>query len=195
MIFAKLRRSTIIISYKGTQVIDTTRLILRKFELTDSIHMFKNWSNDFDVCKYLSWEPHGDISVTQQIIQDWVNSYSDDACYNWAIIYKLSGEAIGSISLIQLDEQNESCEVGYCMSNDFWGLGIMTEALNYVIQYMFDKIGVNRIVAKHDVQNPASGKVMKKCGMKFEGILRQSIKDRGGNFCDYASYSILRNDI
>lgn len=76
----------------------------------------------------------------------------------------------------------------------FWNKGIITESLNAVIKFFFEEVGINRIEAKHDINNPASGEVMKKCGMQFEGILRQAGKNNTG-LCDLAVYSILKDDI
>lgn len=64
--------------------------------------------------------------------------------------------------------------IGYCIGTKWWHKGIMSEALGTVIDYLFDEIGMNRIESRHDVRNPHSGAVMKKCGMKYEGTLRQS---------------------
>ena len=70
----------------------------------------------------------------------------------------------------------------------------MTEALTAVIRYLFDEVKMHRILAKHDVDNPASGKVMQKCGMKREGIFRQYYLHEDGTYSDSVLYSILENE-
>ena len=99
-----------------------------------------------------------------------------------------------SIDVVNLNEKLATAEIGYCLSKKHWGQGIMTEALKAVIDYLFSEVGLNRIVARHNVHNLASGRVMQKSGMTFEGVQRQSGKDNKGNYCDLAHYSILRGE-
>lgn len=182
------------ITHKGTQLIETERLLLRKFKPSDAEDMFKNWSSDSEVCKFLSWNPHKDLSETKKIVESWVNAYTD-CTYNWAIELKEIGEIIGQISLISLNETYSSCILGYNIGRSFWGQGIMTEALKSVIDYLLNEICVNRIEGRHNTLNPASGKVMQKSGMKFEGILRQAKINKDGEFYDLAVYSIVKSDL
>lgn len=178
----------------GTQEIKTERLLLRRFKLSDAEDMFNNWANDSDVTKYLMWQPHGSIEVTKQILNDWVNSYSDDGCYNWAIVLKENGETlVGSISVVSKNDEAQSVHIGYCMGKAWWHRGIMTEALTAVIKFFFERVGVNRVEARHDPRNPHSGGVMKKSGMKYEGTLRQADKNNTG-ICDACYYGILRSE-
>jgi [ribosomal protein S5]-alanine N-acetyltransferase len=183
-----------VLSHKGTEAIHTDRLLLRRFELGDAHNMFKNWANDSEVTKFLTWEPHASFEVTKETIEMWVNNYKDTKTYEWAIELKEIGEVIGSIAIVELDEENYACEIGYCISRKYWGKGIMTESLKAVIDYLFSEIGFNRICAKYDTNNVASGKVMEKSGMKYEGTLRQ-VKMRDHNeFYDLAIYAILKNE-
>ena len=72
----------------GTQYIETDRLILRRFELSDAPAMFDNWASDDEVTKFLTWPAHTDVSVTEGILSEWVPQYEDRAFYNWAIVLK-----------------------------------------------------------------------------------------------------------
>lgn len=178
----------------GTQQLETERLILRRFKPSDAEYMFKNWATDYEVSKFLSWNPHKDINVTRQIVDGWLNDYDKNNCYNWAIELKDFGEIIGQISVVSLSEKYCSCEIGYTLGRLFWGKGIMAEALKAVIGYLFNEIGMNRIEAKHNTLNPASGMVMQKSRMKHEGILRQVQVDKNGDYNDLAVYSILKSE-
>lgn len=180
---------------KGTQQIETQRLILRRFKPSDAKHMYKNWAVDSEVCKFLSWNPHKDLSETEHIVEGWIKDYENDDNYNWVIELKDISEAIGQISLMHVNEKYSSCSVGYSISRLFWGKGIITEALKAVIDYLFKEIGMNRIEASHNTLNPASGRVMQKSGMKLEGIIRQPKVDKYGKFYDLALYSILKSDL
>ena len=92
-----------------------------------------------------------------------------------------------------IQPDNSSAEVGYSLSRDFWNRGIMTEALRAVIGHGFGNMNLNRIEAQHETGNPASGAVMRKCGMQREGTLRQRLYNKG-RYVDVELYAILRRD-
>lgn len=177
----------------GTKTIETKRLILRKFEITDSEDMFKNWGSDCNVTKYLSWQIHKDIKDSEDIIKLWISNYEDNSVYNWVIELKEINEVIGNISVVKLENTNKSCEIGYCIGSKYWNKGVTTEAFKNVIDYLFEKVGMNRICAKHNIENVASGEVMKKCKMSYEGILRE-VQFRNDRFSSLAVYSILKEE-
>lgn len=154
--------------HQGTNLIETIRLILRRFEPGDEYEMYKNWASDIEVCRYLFWGPHKDIEITRKRIMDIIDYYNHSNYYNWTLYLKSLGEIIGSISVEVLNDTNEACEVGYCLGRKYWNQGIMTEALRAVMHYLFYEVGYRRIIAKHDVNNPASGTVMRKAGMSFD---------------------------
>ena len=177
----------------GTKIIETNRLILRKFEITDSENMFKNWGSDSNVTKYLSWQTHKDIKDSEEIINLWISNYEDNSVYNWVIELKEIKEVIANISVVKLENTNKSCEIGYCIGSKYWNKGITTEAFQNLIDYLFKEVGINRICAKHDIENIASGEVMKKCKMSYEGALRE-VQFRNNRFCSLAVYSILKSE-
>ncbi len=183
------------LNHKGTLTIESDRLILRRFNIEDAEDMLINWASDTEVTKYLSWEPHKSIDITNQVISVWIDDYEKDHTYNWCIVLKSTGKVIGHISVVQLNNLHETCEIGYCLGRAFWNNGIMTEALQSVIRFLFEEVGMNRIQAKHDLDNPSSGKVMEKVGMKHEGLLRQSRKRKDGTYGSTNIYSILRDEI
>ena len=86
-----------------------------------------------------------------------------------------------------------SAEVGYSLSRAHWNHGYMSEALNAIVEFGFTKLGLNRIEAQHESDNPASGHVMANAGMKFEGTLRQRIYNKG-RYADVDLYAIVRSD-
>ncbi len=176
------------IQHLGTNSIETLRLLLRRFERKDAKDMFHNWAGDPEVCKYLSWGPHSNISVTQARIESWINQYNYENTYVWAIVLKSKNQAIGSISVEIHDDIKKTCEIGYCLGKEYWNQGIMTEALRAVMQYLFFEVGYERIIAKHDILNLASGRVMQKAGMRFEKMLYNVSRRRDGTLCDCAVY-------
>ena len=179
--------------HQGTIKIETNRLILRKFKIEDADIMYRNWASDDEVTKYLTWPTHKNVNETRSILAGWVERYSDPAFYNWVIVLKEIGEAIGNLSVVKYDEKTASAAIGWCMGKRWWGQRIMPEAARAVLQYLFEEVGFNRIAAKHDKENTKSGRVMQKIGMTREGTLRASGKNNQG-VVDEVYYSILKEE-
>ena len=178
----------------GTRKLETKRLILRRFVIEDAEDMYNNWASDSEVTKYLTWPTHPSSEVTKMLLRDWISKYKDDDYFNWAIEYKETGKVIGNISVVKLNKDILSADMGYCMSRSLWGNGIMPEALTEVIDYLLNEVELNRIAACHAVENPKSGRVMNKSGMKLDGVLRQAGKNNQG-ICDEVWYSIIKSDL
>lgn len=178
----------------GTQRIETERLILRRHTVEDAEAMYKNWANDPEVTKFLTWSPHPSSKASRILLEEWVPQYERDNYYQWAIVLKeLGDEPIGGISAVTIRDDIDAVQIGYCIGRAFWHKGIMSEALSAVIDFFFDKVGANRIECRHDPRNPHSGMVMKKCGMQYEGTMRSADKNNLG-LCDTCWYSLLRSD-
>lgn len=180
--------------HKGTVSIETDRLILRQFCLEDSAAAFRNWTSDKRVTEYLRWPAHADIETTEAIIKTWVDGYANDDFYQWAIVLKENGsEPIGTISVVEQNEALDILHIGYCIGYRWWNKGITSEAFSGIIPFLFEQVGANRIESLHDPRNENSGKVMLKCGLKYEGTLREAdINNKG--IVDAAMYSLLARE-
>jgi len=181
------------LTHKGTQTIETSRLLLRKAVREDAEAMFRNWASDPEVTKYLTWPTYEKVETAYQILDLWSSEYEKPNYYQWMIELKELGEPIGSISAVRQNDRVEEAEIGYCIGSRWWHKGIMTEALSAIIEYLFTEVGMNRVAARHDPNNPNSGGVMRKCGMKYEGTTRASDRNNQG-LCDAAHYAILRSE-
>lgn len=181
------------LTHKGTQMIETDRLILRKAVIEDAPAMYRNWASDPEVTRFLTWPPHETVDVSRKVLQSWIDEYENDNYYQWMIVSKEMKEPVGSISGMSPNDVLASVEIGYCIGRKWWHMGIMTEALQAVIRYLFEICGFQRITARHDPNNPHSGNVMQKCGMKFEGIFRQADRNNQG-ICDAVQYAVLLSD-
>ena len=181
------------LTHKGTQIIETPRLILRQAQKTDAGAMFRNWASDPEVTKYLTWPTYEREETADQILAFWEKEYENPGFYQWMIELKEIGQPIGSISVVRLNESVGEGEIGYCIGRPWWHQGITTEAVHAVMEYLFADVGMNRISARHDPRNPHSGHVMKKCGMTYEGTTRSSYRNNQG-ICDTAIYGILRSE-
>jgi len=177
--------------HEGTKVLTTNRLVLRPFELNDTTAVYQNWANDSRVTKYLTWPTHQSENITHKVLESWVEQYAISNFYQWAIVYE-NKKPIGSISVVGIDEGTEAMEIGYCIGYDYWNKGVTTEAFQAVIRFLFDEVKCNRISARHDINNPGSGHVMLKCGLKPEGIQLQAGKNNVG-ICDIATYGIIKS--
>ncbi len=181
------------LTHKGTQTIKTRRLLLRRAELTDAQAMFHNWASDPEVTKHLTWPTHENVNTTCAVLESWIAEYQRSNHYQWMIVLKDLGQPIGTISVVHSRDNIASAEIGYCIGKAWWHRGYTTEALQAVMDFLFDQVGINRIEACHDVNNPHSGNVMKKCGMCLEGIHRAADRNNQG-ICDMARYAILKAD-
>lgn len=180
----------------GTVTLETERLIIRKFNVDDGIYMYNNWASDDKVTKYLKWPTHKAKGMSQSYVNWLIKNYEksdDNVIYDWAIELKEIGQVIGSIGAVNINNEVESIQVGYCIGSKWWHKGIMSEAFKEVIRFFMENVGVNRIEARYDTRNENSGKVMEKCGLKYEGTLRLSDINNSGLF-DAAWYSILKED-
>ena len=179
--------------HRGTKKLETARLILRPFVKEDAPAMYRNWASDPEVTKFLSWPTYKTVDTAYEILNIWVPQYRDDTFYQWAIELKEIGEVVGSISVVNFDERVDMSEIGFCIGRPWWGQGIMTEAFQAVIDFLFGEVGVQRIEAGHDPNNPASGAVQRKCGLTYEGTLRRSIRSNQG-ITDKTVMAILKEE-
>ena len=182
------------LTHKGTQIIETERLILRPFTMDDAPAMYRNWASDPEVTKHITWPTHASVEISKMVLTDWTSHYGEPDFYNWAIVLKENGpEPIGNISVVHVKDSTLCATMGYCMSRAHWRKGIMAEALTALIAFLFDEVGFNRIEADHDIENPASGRVMQKSGMTFEGTSRQGGHNNRG-IIDLCHWAILKSD-
>lgn len=177
----------------GTRQIETERLILRRFTMEDVGDAFCGWFTDPDVAMYMRWDAHSDISQTQKFITCFVADYEKSDFYRWAIALKKDNRAIGAVGFHIESEYDSVADVSYTLSKAFWNQGIISEALKAVLQYALVDIGVNRVEAFHAIDNPASGKVTLKAGMKYEGHARQKYRSHKG-FEDCDLYAAVAED-
>jgi ribosomal-protein-alanine N-acetyltransferase len=182
------------VTHKGTQTLQTPRLVLRKAVPEDAQPMFQNWASDPEVGKYLTWPPHESVAITQMIIDSWIAAYDKEDTYQCMIVPKDTPHSpIGTISVVHQKDSVGKAEIGYCIGRSWWHQGIMSETLKAVMDFLFNEVGYHRIESLHDPNNPHSGDVMKKCGMKYEGTLRQADRNNQG-ICDACYYGLLASE-
>lgn len=179
--------------HKGTVRLETERLILRPFTMADCEAAFRNWQGDDKVTEFLRWPTAKSLSTVETVIQSWVDGYADPAFYQWAVVPKDLNEPIGTISVVDQNERADKVHIGYCIGSKWWNRGYMSEAFAAIIPFLFDEVKAGRIESQHDPNNPGSGKVMEKCGLKYEATLRKADWNNKG-IVDACMYALLAEE-
>ena len=146
----------------------TKRIHLRSWRENDAEALFR-YASDPQVGPRAGWQPHSSVEESRLIIESVFNNAT-----TWAIALNDTDEAIGAIGY------GESCDcalpalpgeqtVGYWVAKPYWNQGICTEALRLLVDYCFDVEGMQSLISGHFVDNPASGRVMEKCGFVATG--------------------------
>ncbi len=171
----------------------TERLLLRSFTLEDAA-VVQRLVGEYDVASTVCAIPHPyEDGMAEEWIRSCYNDYEKDEALNFAItLINTDRNLIGAIG-IRLDLQNERGEIGYWIGKPYWNCGYATEAARAVIAYGFESLKLNRIYADYFKRNPASGRVLEKIGMHYEGCRRQHLK-KWDNFEDLIGYGILKAD-
>ncbi len=169
--------------------LETDRLLLRKIELEDKEDIYAYTSNE-EVSKYVTWDTHKSLADTSGFIEFVLAQYRVKKIAPWGIEYKENGKLIGTIDFVMWQPNYHVAEIGYCLSQDYWGMGIVTEAANEVIKYGFTHMDLVRIQARCMAENIGSARVMEKIGMSFEGVMRKAMYTKGFQR-DIKMYSIL----
>lgn len=172
--------------------IETDRLTLRPFGLGDA-PVVQRLAGDYEVARGTLTMPHPyEDGMAEAWIETQQSSSDPGAGFVLAITTSEDG-VVGAIGL-EVEEEHQRGELGYWVGVPYWGRGYATEACAALLRHGFDVIGLNRIEAQHFLSNPASGRVMQKVGMRFEGIRRECLL-RFGEFEDAAMYGILAHEL
>lgn len=176
--------------FSDLPVLTTPRLILRPMRMRDAKDIYA-FSSDPEVARHVLWDAHTSLSESRAYLRFIRRQYRLGLPSSWGIVLKETGRVIGTIGLMMYNEEHRQAEVGYSLSRDWWHQGLATEALSAVMTCCFDRLHLHRIEAMHDVANPASGAVMRKCGMVQEGILRGKVYNKGA-FVDVALWAAVQ---
>lgn len=189
--FILFKSEEIMINHLGTKTLETNRLVLRKHEFKDADDMFHNWVTDPEVSRFWGWQPHESIDQTKSLLAEWIKEYEKIDTYHWIIELKEISQAIGYIYLNEFDNIEGSASVHYALSRKFWNQGIMTEACKEVLNFAFSALRVKKINSRHHIDNPASGAVMRRCGMQYIKTEYRPVPDCEQISGDYSYYEII----
>ena len=154
----------------SNRLLETERIILRRWQDSDAEALFK-YASDPDVGPRAGWPPHQSVEESLEIIRSVFGGET-----MWAVILKETDEPIGCVGYLTPEMSNmpigeHDCEVGYWMAKPYWNQGICSEAMSLVIDYCINEKGYNTLWGTHFIDNPASGRVMEKCGFVEAGSL------------------------
>ena len=173
-------------------VLGTKRLILRKMRLDDAHDVFE-YASDPEVANYVTWDAHENIEDSRRFLQSIIQHYENKEVASWGVVFRDNNKFIGTCGFMWWLPGDARAEIGYAMSRQYWGKGLMTEAVREVISFGFERMMLNRIEAQCMAQNIGSERVMQKNGMTIEGIRREATF-RKGAYHDLKIYSILKKE-
>lgn len=180
----------------GTQTIETERLLMRRMRKEDALLIYKNWTSDPLVSRYVTWDTHSSLEATEAYVDYKLKRYEHEYCFDWVLVLKETGEPIGEMEAVDVSLRDRLVIMGDCLGSKYWNKGYATEALKAFIRYMFEEVGVDKVVAYHLSVNPASGRVMAKAGMHLDAVLKGYLVDKlTGKRVDKVVYSIDREDL
>jgi ribosomal-protein-alanine N-acetyltransferase len=173
-------------------VLETDRLLLRRLQAHDVDDIFE-YASDPEVAKYTSWAAHATIQDSDKFLDYVLELYEKGDVAPWGVMYKPKAKLVGTCGFLDWYLPASWAEIGYALSREYWGRGLMTEAVRAVIAFGFRAMQLNRVQGRCEVENIASIRVMEKVGMKREGVLREHEYAKG-RYLDIAIYSILRGE-
>lgn len=154
---------------KVPEKIRSERLVLCRYKAEDARGIFDSYAQDPEVTRYLTWKPHKSIEETQDFVQKSIQEWIKGERFTWTV-HNSKVQLIGSICL---RINGHKADFGYVIARNHWGKGYATEALTAVLQWTIQQTQIFRIWGVCDIENIASARVMEKCGLKHEGILRK----------------------
>ena len=171
-------------------VLETERLYIRRFEEKD-LPDFYAYASDAQVGPSAGWKPHESLEESEEILNGFIKSADI-----FAMEHKKDGKIIGSLGLHE-DRKRDfkgARMLGYAMGKDYWGQGLMTEAVNALLEYAFDELNMDIISAYHYPFNLRSKRVLIKAGFALEGTLRMASALYDGQVVDDVCYALTREE-
>lgn len=170
--------------------LETPNLILRPLRETDLDDLYE-YAIDPEVYPHGMWRPYQSREEAQEHLADLLKGYGQGTVWWWALQNKADNKMIGRCELVNVVRSVARAEIGYALNRQYWGKGYASEAVQRVLHYGFEDMGLNRIAAEVLTDNATSIHLLEKMSMKREGTLRQETKVRGF-LEDIHVYAILR---
>jgi [ribosomal protein S5]-alanine N-acetyltransferase len=170
----------------------TPRLTLRKLTLADAGDVFE-YASDPEVTRYVFWQTHASVQESVDFLNRHDQLARNGDMTSWAMEHNADRKMIGTCGFVWWRPEHGKAEIAYAISRKYWSQGLVTEAVNACIAYGFEALKLIRIEARCMPDNIGSERVMQKCGMTYEGTLRQTMLVKG-RYIDLKMYAILREE-
>lgn len=169
------------------QTIETERLVLRAWKPDDAPGLFEYAKSPL-VGPAAGWKPHKTVEDSEAYLK-----FAIEENETWAVTQKADGRILGGIGL-HTTRVDTVRELGYVLHPDFWGRGIMTEAAKAVIDFGFRTLTLDAIIVRRNANNARSGRVIAKCGFRYDGTLRRNTRRVDGSLSDDCVFSMTREE-
>jgi [ribosomal protein S5]-alanine N-acetyltransferase len=170
----------------------TQRLILRTLQITDVEDIFTLTSDPLVIRLTTLFQVARTKTDASRYIKGILTAYKKGTCAPWALVDKKTNKVIGIAGFNNYVAHHARGEISYAIIRSYWNQGFATEAAQALIHFGFNKLGLHRIQGICDPRNKASARVLEKCGMKFEGLLRHYLIIHGKN-CNRKMYAIIKD--
>ena len=180
------------INFDPFPILETERLVLRRTVLDDAKDYFFLRSSPVamkHICKPL----HSSIDDTIQMIYKINEMINFNDGISWAVCLKSDYKMIGSVSFHKIEKEHYRAEIGYMLHPDYWQKGIVSEAVNAIINYGFNKLNFHSIEAHIDPTNIGSEKVLQKFKFEKEAYFKENYF-YNGKFLDTAVFSLVNKN-
>lgn len=151
------------------ETLKTSAVTLRAPRRGDARAVFENYAGDPRVTRYMLWRTHPTVATSERYLSYVIQRNGMGVEWSWAIIPPDSDKCIGMVSVIP---DRHKAELGYVLSHDYWGRGIMTDVARCLLRWCFERAGLSRVWATCASANAASARVLEKSGLRREGTLR-----------------------
>lgn len=172
----------------------TEHLMIRELKIDDALDMYEYTSKP-EVSKFLTWEPHLNVEQDRKFIKKALSNKGKGSYYFGIVLVTDPQKLIGSIHIYDVNEMHRRCEISYILNPDYSGKGYATEAVKEVIKWIFTTLGLRRIQALCIEGNEKSECLMKRCGMQYEGLLKNYAVLKDGKSYPMKIYSICCGDV
>ena len=169
--------------------LETERLLPRRIRREDAQRIYDCWASDPEVTRYLTWQPHASVAVTEAIVARWLADYDKPDTYRYGIELRETGELIGMIDVVGYHHGNPV--IGYCSGRAYWGNGYMTEALKALCAALFEA-GYSMIRIEAVRENIGSNRVIQKAGFRFANSREQPMSESKPEIVTINSYYLTR---
>jgi ribosomal-protein-alanine N-acetyltransferase len=170
----------------------TERLMVRGMEMGDEVALFP-LKSDADVTRLYGEAPHATVEETKGWVQECIDASQARSAMVWSLVLRSTGSVIGMACLWNFRHEHRCAEVGFELDPGFWRQGLMSEALEAILEYGFSSVGLHRIEATPLAINQASRSLLLRFGFREEGVLRQRVHHEG-RYLDEVYLALLHQE-